>query len=175
MRFPSKASPSEGYRRYSCDESTENSYGKFGKEKHQFHPYKRQFSDVFPESLNSLSLGEKPFKGMDGMESFDNVCGPPCPEDTETFAPLIPDISDETAWCNNLQYTSSHKEGSQMMVRVSSASVHQQILCLQDMKTICVMETSNLAGGPALASKDLLIPNSANCTVYLPNGIGNLY
>ncbi|XP_077336560.1 forkhead box protein N1 [Lithobates pipiens] len=116
MRFPSKASPSEEYRRYSCDESTENSYGKFGKGKHQFHPYKRQFSDVFPESLNSLSLGEKPFKGMDGMESFDNVCGPPCPEDTETFAPLIPDISDETAWCSNLQYTSSHEEGSQMML-----------------------------------------------------------
>nr|DBA34280.1 TPA: hypothetical protein GDO54_001858 [Pyxicephalus adspersus] len=116
MRFPSKASPSEEYRRYSCDESTENNYGKFSKGKHQFHPYKRQFSDVFPESMNSLSLGEKSFKGMDGMESFDNVCGPSCPEDTDTFATHIPDISAETTWCNNLQYTSSHEEGSQMMV-----------------------------------------------------------
>ncbi|KAM5181345.1 forkhead box protein N1 isoform 3-T3 [Mantella aurantiaca] len=115
MRFSSKTSPNEEYRRYSFDESTENGYGKFGKGKHQFHPYKRQFSDVFPESLNSMSLGEKPFKSMDGMDNFDNVCGPSCPEDTETFATHIPDISAETTWCSNLQYTPSHDEGSQMM------------------------------------------------------------
>ncbi|XP_068126264.1 forkhead box protein N1 [Hyperolius riggenbachi] len=116
INFPSKASPNEGYRRYSCDDPTENSYGKYVKGKHQFHPYKRQFTDVFPETLNSLTLGDKTFKGIEGIDGFDSVCGPSCPEDTETFATHIPDISSETTWCNNLPYNSSHDEGSQIML-----------------------------------------------------------
>ncbi|XP_063812053.1 forkhead box protein N1 isoform X2 [Pseudophryne corroboree] len=116
MRFPDKASPSEEYRRYSCDNAAESSYGKFIKGKNQFHPYKRQFSDVFPDTLQSLSLGEKPFKGMDGIDSFEDVCGPSCPEEAESFATHIPGITTETAWCNSIQYTSSHDEGSQMML-----------------------------------------------------------
>ncbi|XP_075052914.1 forkhead box protein N1 [Mixophyes fleayi] len=116
MRFPGKASPSEEYRRYSCDDTTESNYGKFIKGKNQFHPYKRQFSDVFPDTLHSLSLGEKPFKGMDGIDSFDDVCGPSCSEDNEPFATHIPGISAEATWCNSIQYTTSHDEGSQMML-----------------------------------------------------------
>uniref|UniRef100_A0A8C5MYL9 Forkhead box N1 n=1 Tax=Leptobrachium leishanense TaxID=445787 RepID=A0A8C5MYL9_9ANUR len=112
VRFPIKTSPSEDYRRYSCDDATERSYNKY---RNQYHPYKRQYSDVFPETLHSLSLGEKPFKDMDGMEVFvEDVCGSSGPEDTEAFA--THDISAETTWCNSLQYNSTQDEGPQIML-----------------------------------------------------------
>ncbi|CAH2219986.1 forkhead box N1 [Pelobates cultripes] len=114
VRFPIKTSPNEEYRRYSCDDATERSYNKYMKGRNQYHPYKRQFSDVFPDTIHSLSLGEKTFKDMDGIEVFEDVCGPSVPEDTETFA--THDISAETTWCNSLQYNSAQDEGSQIMM-----------------------------------------------------------
>ncbi|KAM9320617.1 forkhead box protein N1 [Gastrophryne carolinensis] len=128
MRFPSKTSPHRGYRRYSCDEPIENSYAKHAKGNQ--HPYKRQFSDVFPEALNSLSLGEKTFKGMDGIDSF----GPSCPEDAELFTTHIPDISAEAAWCNSLQFSSGHDEGSQMMLGLDTKLKPQPLTMRQEEK-----------------------------------------
>ncbi|XP_053313059.1 forkhead box protein N1 [Spea bombifrons] len=111
MRFTMKRSPDEEYRRYSYDDNTERSYNKYMKSRNQYHPYKRQYSDVFPETLHSLSLTEKPYKNMDEMESFDNVC---VPSDPETFS--THDISADTTWCNTLQYSSAQDEGSQIML-----------------------------------------------------------
>ncbi|XP_040279390.1 forkhead box protein N1 isoform X1 [Bufo bufo] len=133
MRFSGKASPRDEYRRYSCDEPAETSFGKFIKEKTQFHPYKRQFSDVFPDAIHSMSLGEKPFKSMDGIDSFENVCGPTCPEDNESFATHIPDIAVETAWCNSIQYT-SHEESSQIMLGSEVKLKPQSLLMRQQEK-----------------------------------------
>ncbi|XP_056415081.1 forkhead box protein N1 [Hyla sarda] len=127
MSFSGNTSPRDGYRRYSCDDPTEASFGKFMKEKKLFHPYKRQFSDVFPETLHSMSLGEKTFKSMDAIDSFENVCGP---EDNESFATHIPGIAVETAWCNSIQYSTSHDEGSQMMLG-SEVKLKPQTLLLR--------------------------------------------
>ncbi|KAM8977056.1 forkhead box protein N1 [Pelodytes ibericus] len=114
VRFPIKTSPSEEYRRYSCDDSTERNYNKYMKSRNQYHPYKRQFSDVFPDTLHSLPLRQKTFKNMDGIEGFEEVCGPSGPEDSEAFA--THDISAETTWCNSLQYNSTQEEGSHIML-----------------------------------------------------------
>ncbi|XP_075445385.1 forkhead box protein N1 [Ascaphus truei] len=115
--FPtSKTSPNEEFRRYSCEDTTARSYSKYIKGRNQYHPYKRQFSDVFPDTLHPLALAERPFKNMDGIESFEVVSGQSGPEDTEHFATHVPDISAETTWCNSLQYNSTHDEGSQMML-----------------------------------------------------------
>lgn len=134
MRFSGKASPRDEYRRYSCDDPTETNFGKFIKEKKQFHPYKRQFSDIFPETLHSMSLGEKPFKSMDEIDSYENVCGPTCPEDNESFATHIANISAETAWCNSIQYGTSHDEGSQMMLGSEVKLKPQSLLMRQQEK-----------------------------------------
>ncbi|XP_066455699.1 forkhead box protein N1 [Eleutherodactylus coqui] len=134
MRFSGKVSPRGEYRRYSCDDHTETSFGKFIKEKTQFHPYKRQFGDVFPDSLHSMSLGEKPFKSMDGIDNFENVCGPTCPEDNESFATHIPDIAGETSWCNSIQYSSRRDEGSQMMLGSEVKLKTQSLLMRQQEK-----------------------------------------
>ncbi|KAG8590399.1 hypothetical protein GDO81_006748 [Engystomops pustulosus] len=134
MRFSGKSSPQDEYRRYSCDDPTETSFGKFIKEKPQFHPYKRQYSDVFPDALHSMTLGEKPFKSMDGIDNFDAVCGPTCPEDNESFTTHIPDIAVETAWCNSIQYSASHDEGSQMMLGSEVKLKPQSLLMRQQEK-----------------------------------------
>ncbi|XP_073421633.1 forkhead box protein N1 isoform X1 [Dendrobates tinctorius] len=133
MRFAGKVSPRDEYRRYSCDDPTEITFGKFIKEKNHFHPYKRQFSDVFPDTLHSMSLGEKPFKSMDGIDSFENVCGSTCPEDNESFATHIPDIDAQT-WCNSIQYSTSHDEGSQMMLGSEVKLKPQSLLMRQQEK-----------------------------------------
>ncbi|XP_073523951.1 forkhead box protein N1 [Phyllobates terribilis] len=133
MRFSGKVSPRDEYRRYSCDDPTEISFGKFIKEKNHFHPYKRQFSDVFPDTLHSMSLGEKPFKSLDGIDSFENVCGSTCPEDTESFVTHIPDIDAQT-WCNSIQYSTSHDEGSQMMLGSDVKLKPQSLLMRQQEK-----------------------------------------
>ncbi|KAM4700040.1 forkhead box protein N1 isoform 2-T3 [Discoglossus pictus] len=117
MRFPmNRTSPSEEMRRYNCDDIPTSNYNKFIKNRNQFHPYKRQFSDVFPDNVHSLALTEKSFKSMDGIESFEDACGPSGPEDSESFAAHVPEISAETTWCNSLQYNSSHDDGSHMML-----------------------------------------------------------
>ncbi|KAM4795659.1 forkhead box protein N1 [Rhinophrynus dorsalis] len=129
-RYSSKTSPSESFRRYSCDDATEVSYSKFNKDRNQFHPYKRQFSDGFQNTLHSLSLAEKPFKNMNDIDNFEDLCGPSGPEDTESFSTHIPDVSPEATWCNSVQYNSTHNEGSQMMlgseVKPASLVMRQQ-------------------------------------------------
>ncbi|XP_053562177.1 forkhead box protein N1 [Bombina bombina] len=117
MRFPTnRTSPSEDMRRYSCDDTTARSYSKFIKSRNEFHPYKRQFSDGFPDNLQSLDLTEKPYKNMDAMDSFEEICGQPGSESTDSFDTHVPDISAEATWCNSLQYNSGQDERSQMML-----------------------------------------------------------
>ncbi|XP_018104267.1 forkhead box protein N1 isoform X2 [Xenopus laevis] len=130
MGFPSKSSPRELFRRYSCDDTTERSYSNFIKDRNQFNPYKRQFSDVFPNTLDSLSLSEKTFKEINRIDTFEDMCAPPGPEYIEPFAPHMPDISTEQAWCNSVQYNSTPDEDSQLMlgsvVKIKSSAMGQQ-------------------------------------------------
>ncbi|KAE8622214.1 hypothetical protein XENTR_v10005148 [Xenopus tropicalis] len=130
MGFPSKSSPREVFRRYSCDDTTERGYSNFIKDRNQFHPYKRQFSDVFPNTLDSLSLAEKTFKEMNRIDTFEDVCPPPGPEHIEPFVPHVPDISAEQAWCNSVQYNSTD-EDSQIMLG-SEVKMKSSVMCQQE-------------------------------------------
>ncbi|KAG8450799.1 hypothetical protein GDO86_003170 [Hymenochirus boettgeri] len=115
--FPSKPSSNEVFRRFSYDDTTERSYSNFIKERNQFHPYRRQFSDGY-SNPTFKDNGESPTFKDNGerRDVFEELCSKALNEHNEPFASNMADISSEQPWCNSMQYNSSLDEGSQIML-----------------------------------------------------------
>ncbi|XP_078536242.1 forkhead box protein N1 isoform X2 [Lissotriton helveticus] len=97
-------------RRYSCEETTDGRYERFGKDgRDQFHPYKRQFSeDVFLEAHQPMVLAQHSFKNEEREANFEMMVTKEANE-MERFAARGPEGS-EPNW-----YLTNHHCSSQVM------------------------------------------------------------
>uniref|UniRef100_A0A8C8S7J3 Forkhead box N1 n=1 Tax=Pelusios castaneus TaxID=367368 RepID=A0A8C8S7J3_9SAUR len=107
----------EKFRRYSYEENTAGSYGRFLKSnRNPFHPYKREFSeDVFQETHPALTLDSNSFKNA-SVEGFEELSGSTGTGESESFPTHIQNISTEPTWCNNLQYNPPGQDHSSQVM-----------------------------------------------------------
>lgn len=115
-----KAPSAEKFRRYSYDESSTGTCGRYLKNsiRNPFHPYKRQFTEeAFQEARSAaLTVEGHPYKTA-GMDVFEEMAGPTVTEEAEMYITHVPNLSSESAWCNGLQYNDPGQEHcAQVMV-----------------------------------------------------------
>ncbi|XP_077168287.1 forkhead box protein N1 isoform X2 [Paroedura picta] len=105
-------SATEKFRRYSYEENTLGSCGRFFKNsvRNPFHPYKRQFAEEgFQETQPAPPADKHPFK-LAIMDGFEEMAGPTVAGEAEVYITPLPNLSTEPPWCNTQQYNNPEQE-----------------------------------------------------------------
>ncbi|XP_015277365.1 PREDICTED: forkhead box protein N1 isoform X1 [Gekko japonicus] len=137
FKVPSAA---EKFRRYSYEENTLGTCGRFLKNsaRNPFHPYKRQFAEeAFPETHQAPPMDKHPFK-LAIMDGFEEMAGPTVAGEAEVYITHVPSLSSEPPWCNAQQYNNPgqehHSQGMQdpeVKLKTSPLEGQPSLYCYQ--------------------------------------------